>query len=299
MRQIGHLPQESEARMFHDFLYVEDIENDVEADGGRWVIWVRDEEQLERAQRLLEEFRQSPGDPRYRSAAQEAERKRARQHEEEKKAQRRFFDRSRLFPERFYRLGVVSVALMGLSLIVTFLTAFGRGESFPHWFAVSNFVVDGNFIRYASLGQVLKEGEVWRLFTPVFVHMNWMHLLFNLLWLKDLGSLVEQRLGPWKFLALIALLSALPNIGEFLVNGPSFGGMSGVVYGLFGYIWIRNRFDPGAGFFLDPTTVTIVLAWYFLCLFGVIPNVANVVHSLGLALGMLAGFLSAVAARRR
>jgi len=298
MRQIGHLQQESDARVFHDFLYVQDIENDVEADGEQWVIWVHDEEQLQRAQALLDEFRRNPADPRYR-ASQEAERKRARQQEDQKKAQRRFFDRTRLFPERFYRLGVVSVVLMGLSVIVTLVTAFGRGESFPKWFAMANFVVDGSFIRYTSLTQVLQDGEVWRLFTPVFVHMNWLHLLFNLLWLKDLGSLVEQRLGPWKFLALVALIAALPNIGEFLANGPRFGGMSGVVYGLFGYIWIRNRFDPGGGFFLDPTTITIVLAWYFLCLLGVIPNVANVVHTVGLGLGMLAGFLSALTARRR
>jgi GlpG protein len=299
MRQIGHLEREEEARVFSDFLYTREIDNEVEPEGGRWVVWVRDEERLERAQQLLAEYRRQPGDAKYRGCAQQAEAKRKQEREEEVSARRRFFGREKVFPERLYRMGALTAVLMAACVGITLLTGFGEHDHFARWFAISPFLIDGGYIRYSTAEQVLRSGEWWRWVTPIFVHMGVVHLLFNLLWLKDLGSLVEQRIGAGRFLVLILLLAVLPNLAEFLSSGPRFGGMSGVVYGLFGFVWIRGKLDPASGFFLDPTTSAIVMAWFFLCWFGVIPNVANIVHSVGLGLGMLAGWVAATAANRR
>jgi GlpG protein len=65
--------------------------------------------------------------------------------------------------------------------------------------------------------------------------------------------------------------------------------MSGVLYGLFGYMWIRSHADPGSGLGLAPATIMILLVWFFLCLANVIPGVANACHVAGLILGMILG----------
>ena len=80
---------------------------------------------------------------------------------------------------------------------------------------------------------------------------------------------------------------------QYLLSGPSFGGMSGVVYGLLGYIWMQGRFNPASGLSLQPQTVTMMILWFFLCLTGMVGHVANTVHAVGLAGGIAWGFLDA------
>ena len=45
---------------------------------------------------------------------------------------------------------------------------------------------------------------------------------------------------------LVLVIAALSNLGQYFVSGPNFCGISGVVYGLFGYIWMKGRFDPAS-----------------------------------------------------
>jgi GlpG protein len=87
-------------------------------------------------------------------------------------------------------------------------------------------------------------------------------------------------------------MGVLSNLGQYFADGPGFGGMSGVVYGLLGYIWMRGKFDPGSGLFLHPTTVVMML----ICLaFGYTHylQIANTAHSVGLGVGVVWGFLAA------
>ena len=92
------------------------------------------------------------------------------------------------------------------------------------------------------------------------------------------------------------MIAACSNVLQFYVEGsPLFGGMSGVVYGLLGYIWLRGKFDPGSGLYLHSSTVTMMIIWFFICLSGLLPfNVANTAHGVGLAMGMAWGYLSSL-----
>jgi GlpG protein len=65
--------------------------------------------------------------------------------------------------------------------------------------------------------------------------------------------------------------------------------MSGVLYGLFGYAWMKSRFEPQLGVTLTPGTVVFLLGWFVLCLTPAIPNIANAAHAAGLVLGILVG----------
>ena len=73
--------------------------------------------------------------------------------------------------------------------------------------------------------------------------------------------------------------------------------MSGVVYGLLGYIWVKGKFDPGSGYFLHPNTMAFMMIWFVACLV-IIPGIANWVHGVGLAVGLATGYLSALKASR-
>jgi GlpG protein len=77
-----------------------------------------------------------------------------------------------------------------------------------------------------------------------------------------------------------------------LIGGPFFGGMSGVVYGLVGYVWMKGKYDPAAGLFLHPWTVIMVILWFFVCLTGYVGTIANAAHAAGLVLGVAWGYLS-------
>lgn len=116
-----------------------------------------------------------------------------------------------------------------------------------------------------------------------------MHFLFNLIALRDFGLMTESRVGPPKYLAMVLVIAALSNYAQFRTTGGGFGGMSGVVYGLFGYVWVLGKLDPDSGVGIHPTNATYMLGWFVLCLVGIIPNVANSAHLVGLVIGAAMG----------
>jgi len=292
MRLIGHLDSEARAQVLGDYLFTEDIDNLVEEEGSAWAIWVHSEESVDKAKHLMEEFLRSPDDRKYRQAVHTAKAKRAHQAIEDAEARKRTFDRTTLFPSRLTRFGQATAILMGISLALTLWTAFGRGPAFG-WFSIVPINFEGGMMMARRDAEALLTWQAWRWFTPMFLHMSVLHLLFNLWWLKDLGSALEQKLGKWPFLALVLAISVPANIAQYLLVGPLFGGMSGVVYGLLAYIWIRGRLDPFCGLHLDSATVMIMGAWFVLCLVGIIPNAANTVHAVGLVMGLAFGALAA------
>src|SRR5205085_874741 len=145
----------------------------------------------------------------------------------------------------------------------------------------------GDMDRWERGWGAIQHGEVWRLITPVFIHFGIAHILFNMLWLRDLGSMFEARLGSLYLFAFIVVVAAASNAGQYSVTHyPVFGGMSGVNYALIGYAWIRGRFDPGAGVHLDRQSLIWALIWFGACFTGFLGPIANTAHGVGLILGM-------------
>jgi membrane associated rhomboid family serine protease len=143
----------------------------------------------------------------------------------------------------------------------------------------------------------IKRGEVWRLVTPIFLHFGAMHLLFNMWMLWDLGRLVEGRLGSLKFFLLVLVIAIVSNFAQFYLTSlydgryafNIFGGMSGVLFGLLGYAWMKSRYDPQAEIYVHPNTVLFMMIWLVVCALGLIGHVANWAHSAGLVVGMAIG----------
>jgi GlpG protein len=69
--------------------------------------------------------------------------------------------------------------------------------------------------------------------------------------------------------------------------------MSGVDYGLLGFLWIRGKYDPRAGFELNPGSVKMMLIWLVLCYTGLMGSIANMAHTVGLLTGMAWGYYTA------
>lgn len=135
----------------------------------------------------------------------------------------------------------------------------------------------------------VKQGEIYRLVTPMLLHFNLMHIIFNLLWLKDLGKIIEGKFGSRQFLLFVLILSLTSNLLQYMVRGPLFGGMSGVVYGLLGYLWMAKTFKKEDILTLPKRDNYMMIGWFFLCFTGIFGPIANLAHGAGLTIGMIAG----------
>jgi GlpG protein len=188
-------------------------------------------------------------------------------------------------------MGIVTFLLIALCAIVALYTQLGESP------AKTLFFIDdpdsGVF-----LGRV-RAGEFWRLLTPIFLHLSVTHIVFNMLALYQLGCMIEARRGSWHLVALVVVLGLGSNLAQYVAAGPGFGGMSGVVFGLIGYVWMRGKYDRASGLVLDRTYLTISLVWLVACYTGWLGPVANTAHVAGLALGALWGRLAASRAMRK
>jgi GlpG protein len=303
MRQIATMPDEPLAQRFADYLLTLQIHTQLILEGEQVGVWVRDEDKLGQAKQELEAFLKAPNDARYGKASAIANSIRREEATTEKEYQRR----QRRFAEVMGSIGlgerpVVTISLLILSVVVTLATNFANPLSSP--LAQAMFIqsvrMAGEDHYFLPTGMTdVMAGQVWRLFTPMFLHMNPMHLGFNMLMLYQLGGAVEASRGRMKFVLMVLVLAAASNVAQFYCHVsldrkpwidfslmPMFGGMSGVIYGLFGYAWMKSRYEPELGLMMAPQNVFIMLGWFVLCLVGAIGSVANTAHAVGMVAGM-------------
>lgn len=278
MRPIGQLESGEQARTLADYLFIRGVETQVEpGKGNAWVVWVVDEERVDEAKALLSRFRSMPDAEEFHQAsAAAAERRRGERQEAKEEAKK--LKRSGAF-RRSWRGGGLTMALMVACVAVAMATRLGRDPAWTGWL-------------WMSLDKV-KEGQAWRLFTPVFLHFDLWYLLFNLLWMQDLGTALEGKIGTARFAGVAALVALLSNLAQYLAGGAGFGGMSGVVYGLFGYLWVRSKMDFRFGVYISPLTSGLLMVFLALGIFGLAGPTANAAHFSGLLAGGAMGWIAA------
>lgn len=139
---------------------------------------------------------------------------------------------------------------------------------------------------------MIRRGEYWRLLTCILPHGGVMHLIFNVYWMWVLGTCVEETFGPLRTALLVVVLGVGSSAYEFaFLDGGT--GLSGVVYGLFGLIWVLGSYDQRFSDVIDARTIQIFVAWFFFCIILTALNVmpvANFAHGTGALLGALVGF---------
>lgn len=133
--------------------------------------------------------------------------------------------------------------------------------------------------------------EPWRLITTNFPHGGMIHLIFNLLWIWQLGRALEARMGTGPT-AVLAIVTAIAASGCELILQHTSIGLSGVVYGFAAYAWMRGRRDPRFRGIIDDSLRNFFVVIFFLCIFltelGIMP-IANAAHAGGAIMGLALG----------
>lgn len=288
MRSLGQLHSPDLATRFGEYLYVQGIENQIDVeDDGNCEIWVLEDEQMAKAADLLERFRAAPDAPEFTAASTAASRKRATEERAEKSRRSTVADTARIGYERnFAASGWLPLMLIVASVAVAIYSY--AGSELP---ALRYLLFSTDFVAAHPFPQIAA-GQIWRLITPIFIHFGWIHLLFNMFWLRDLGSLIQGRFGAGYLGVLILVSAILSNTAQAVWDGPLFGGMSGVNYALFGFLWLRGKYDRHTAWTLNPSTVQVMLIWLVVCMTGVVGPVANAAHLVGFAVGAAWGYLT-------
>lgn len=299
MRQIGSIPHEEAAITFGDYLLASGIANLVEPAGEMWAIWVENDDHVERARAELEAFMHSPDSAKYRQTASEASAIRARNQRRQARLAHNYIDVRTAGTSRGGRVPPLTMVLVATCLLVAAVTRLDT----PHFEEVDGVAVikgplgylltasslaPGQHGPWAGLSEITR-GQVWRAITPVFVHYGIIHLVFNLFWLVDLGGIIERQRGTWFLLCLVLVGGALSNVAGCLWDGPFGAGMSGVIYAIFGYVWMKSRYAPQEGMHVAPQNVIILIAWLFICMTGMVGPVGNAAHVTGLLFGTITG----------
>ena len=193
----------------------------------------------------------------------------------------------------FKRLPITILALFLCSLGTLMVSYF---PDFVSSFTFQSYsIINEREITFEPLSVALGRDEWWRLITPAFLHFGIFHIVFNGLWLWEFGRRLELFMGSGAYFILLSALAIGSNVGQYLWDGPSlFGGFSGVVYGLLGYLWIRGKRVAHPLLKLQPSIFPLMIGWLLVCLFGVVDlfisgGVANGAHVSGLLIGVVFG----------
>ncbi|MGB8222377.1 MAG: rhomboid family intramembrane serine protease [Polyangiales bacterium] len=292
MRLLTTVADQNVAKTLRDALYADGVATTLkETRDGSFAVWVHDEEQLEQARTFLSAF-----DPRADHFAEMARKARAQRREEAKADEqlraRTEKIRQRIEAKQNMRIGSLTAGLMVICVAVFFLTDMGQDTNVVAYLTFTPLVPIGGGFAFGDVSAIW-HGQPWRLFTPMFLHFGFMHIFFNLWWLKDLGTALERVFSARYLLVFVLVTAAFSHALEYAMSGPTkFGGMSGVVYGLFVFIWIRGRLDASFPYRIPQQLVTFMLIWLGLGFTGWVGPIANWVHTGGLIVGALWGLLS-------
>ncbi|MFC0269997.1 rhomboid family intramembrane serine protease [Metabacillus herbersteinensis] len=141
----------------------------------------------------------------------------------------------------------------------------------------------------AKFNPLIAEGEWWRFFTPIVLHIGMLHLFMNSLALLYVGSAVEKIYGSTRFLVIYLLAGVAGTIASFAFSPSVSAGASGAIFGCFGALLYLGIVLPKL-FFRTLGSNILVVVGINLALGFVIPGIDNAGH-LG---GLIGGFLAAV-----
>jgi GlpG protein len=182
---------------------------------------------------------------------------------------------------------------MLLGLAGFFLVALARD-----WVGWFTFTEVTHYVTYATAASFVQtywvDHQWWRLITPAFLHFGIWHVLFNSMALWELGRRLEFVLPPAVYLVILLVTALAANVVQHLLPGsPIFGGLSGVVFGLFGAIAALYWRAPSPvlnlprGLYILALVSLVVLPFVLEKVFAV--HVANGAHVGGLLAGLVLG----------
>lgn len=151
---------------------------------------------------------------------------------------------------------------------------------------------------------LLRDGQLYRVFSAMFLHADTGHLVSNMLLLAGVGAMLEEETGHTAFLLLYFFTGVCGQVASLLckvANGDWFVvsiGASGAVFGLVGVLFIVAAFFVGK---LERVTWQKVLIMAACCLYSVVDttNIDNAAHIGGYCAGLLSGLVVCILKLRR
>jgi len=191
----------------------------------------------------------------------------------------------------------VCLSLVFVCLVFVVVTNFGKDYSKLSWFTFVDFRIFGDYIAFSPFRVGWSSHQYWRVITPIFIHFGFIHFIFNMLWLIEFGGRIEQKHKSYWLLLLVIMSGLVSNILQYLLGGEGklFGGFSGVIYALMGFMWMRERKHEGL-YGLPSGLYFFMLIWLVVGFSGVLKvigfgQLANTAHATGLVAGGVLGWL--------
>ena len=202
-----------------------------------------------------------------------------------------------------------AVPLLFVALWLAYVLGAMRAPALRHGAELDWGVLSGGLDSIAAWRQAFVDGSVLRLFSALFLHADWIHLLGNLVFLLIFGLPAERVMGPWRLLALFFLGGAFANLFALLVIGAPdrlIIGASGAVSAVIGaYLALFPQARLGVvvplGLFLEfvraPASLLIGVWAALQIVFAYIGPAFGAVAWAAHAAGFLFGILFAIASR--
>lgn len=248
-------------------------------DDGRAAFWVLDEDHRQLATQVLDDYVADPSAPAFVDAAAQVGLATERHAERLRRRAQLETQRRRRAP--WHRPVTVSL-LLTCSVIAIVVSLLGADT------VTASLAPGGR----PSLT------DAWRLLTASLLPVNALHLFFSLLWLHELGGLLESRFGSARLALAMVVLALVGNGAEMLAVGPELGGLSTVLAGLFGFVVVRRRLGPASGLVLPVTTELAIGTWLLLSLTGTLGSSGVVGPLVGLAIGLSSALVQEARRRR-
>lgn len=255
------------AQAFIDYMASRHIDIQMTPEGGgQFALWLTDEQHQIEAEAELQHFLHNPDHSKYQAASWALAESR----------QSRFVYRSpSMLTMVRSKAGPITLGIMLLCGAIFALALLGMGNQ---TFNALHFP--------AHSGQ---QWQLWRWFSHAVLHFSVLHIAFNLLWWWQLGGDIEKRLGSGKLVQIFLVSAALSGAGQYWVEGANFGGLSGVVYALVGYLWMLSVRAPQLGLTMPKPLIGFMLVWLVLGYVQPFMAIANTAHLAGLVSGVILG----------
>lgn len=255
------------AQAFIDYMAMQNIiiEMSAKPQGKFFDLWLKNKNQFDQVQQELKIFMQDPLNSRYQNASWKTG-------NIDKK-----FDYQNYLTFNYFKKqsGPLTIIIFFLSIFI-----------YICMLIFSNYKVM-NYLSWPLSTQYI---EIWRIFTPSLLHFSLMHILFNLMWWWHLAGHIERLFGTSKLFSISIISSLFTNFGQSFFSGSAFGGLSGLIFSLIGYVWITSKHYPSKNIFVSNGLIIFSVLWLFIGYFDIFGiKIANTAHTIGLIIGLLMG----------
>lgn len=268
MYKLSELSNPRMAQAFVDYMATQGVELKLVPEQTHFSLYVVYQEQLRQAQQEFALFLDNPAQEKYLAASWQVA---------QPKSVPFSYPKFQGFSALWKRTGGVTLTILCLTLAIFIAQNSPWGMTVFEWLHFPE--------------QAQQQWQLWRWFSHALLHFSVVHIVFNSLWWWQLGSDIEHKLGVSRLLRLFLLSAACSGLAQFYSSGAYFGGLSGVVYALLGYLWLLGKRAPELGVAVPNGIARFMLLWLVIGYIQPFIPIANEAHLFGLIVGLVLGYV--------